>query len=88
MADWTKQNLDDYFEALRKNDVSRVSGMFASNATLTDENNRILQGNDIKQYYNEFHICPGCDRIYWKGSHYRRMRRFIESIVEREGSMQ
>jgi hypothetical protein len=54
MADWTKQNLDDYFDALRKKDVSRVAGMFASNATLTDENNRILQGNQIKQYYSEF----------------------------------
>jgi len=33
------------------------------------------------QYYEEFHICPVCDRIYWKGSHYRRMQRFIESII-------
>ncbi len=40
---------------------------------------------ETKQYYDEFHICPECGRIYWKGSHYRRMRRFIESIVEGEG---
>ncbi len=31
-------------------------------------------------YYNEFHICPACDQIYWKGSHYERMRRFLEKI--------
>jgi uncharacterized protein len=35
-----------------------------------------------RQYYNEFHICPECSRIYWKGSHYQRMRKFIEGIIE------
>ena len=68
MADWTKQNLDDYFEALRKKDVSQVSGMFASNATLTDENNRILQGNDIKQYYNDFLTdAVNCNMVSFNG---------------------
>jgi uncharacterized protein with PIN domain len=38
---------------------------------------------ETKQYYDEFCVCPACDRIYWKGSHYRRMQRFIESIVAR-----
>jgi uncharacterized protein with PIN domain len=36
-----------------------------------------------KRYYDEFYICPQCDRIYWKGSHYRRMLRFIESVISR-----
>ncbi len=40
---------------------------------------------ETKQYYEEFHICPGCERIYWKGSHYRRMRRLIESMVGGKG---
>lgn len=35
-----------------------------------------------RQYYDEFHICPGCDRIYWKGSHYQRMQRLIEDILQ------
>lgn len=34
-----------------------------------------------KRYYDEFYVCPKCSRIYWKGSHYRRMRRFIESVT-------
>jgi uncharacterized protein with PIN domain len=37
-----------------------------------------------EQYYEEFHVCPGCERIYWKGSHYRRMQRFMEELLERE----
>ena len=35
-------------------------------------------------YYNEFHICAACDQIYWKGSHYERMRRFLEKIRAEE----
>lgn len=31
-------------------------------------------------YFNEFYQCQNCKRIYWKGSHYERMMRFIESI--------
>jgi uncharacterized protein len=36
---------------------------------------------DTKHYYQEFSACPGCSRIYWKGSHYRRMKRFLESMI-------
>jgi uncharacterized protein with PIN domain len=35
-------------------------------------------------YYDEFHLCSNCDQIYWKGSHYERMRRFLEEIRERQ----
>lgn len=31
-----------------------------------------------KKYYHEFHICSGCSHVYWKGSHYQRMNRFIQ----------
>ena len=34
-----------------------------------------------RQHFNEFYNCPQCGRIYWKGSHYRRMRRLIESVT-------
>lgn len=29
---------------------------------------------------NEFHRCRQCGRAYWKGSHYARMRRWIEEL--------
>jgi len=35
-----------------------------------------------RRYYHEFRICPECRRIYWKGSHYQRMQRLIERILE------
>lgn len=37
---------------------------------------------ETRQHHSEFYICPVCDRIYWKGSHYRRMLNFIEKIRE------
>ena len=29
-----------------------------------------------------FRLCPKCDRIYWRGSHYKRMLRFVEAVIE------
>ena len=29
-------------------------------------------------YFDDFRICPDCQQVYWKGSHYERMRQFID----------
>jgi len=34
-----------------------------------------------RQYYDDFRLCPSCDQIYWKGSHYERMRQIIEQVL-------
>jgi len=31
-------------------------------------------------YYDEFHRCPACGQVYWKGSHYERMQTIIERL--------
>ncbi len=33
-----------------------------------------------REYYTEFRRCPGCGRIYWEGSHYERMKKFLENV--------
>jgi uncharacterized protein with PIN domain len=33
-----------------------------------------------KLYYEEFHICPSCKQIYWKGSHYGHMKELINEL--------
>lgn len=38
---------------------------------------------ETRQRYEEFCVCPECDRIYWKGSHYRRMQGFVEAVLSR-----
>ncbi|HYK88190.1 MAG TPA: Mut7-C RNAse domain-containing protein [Acidobacteriota bacterium] len=42
-------------------------------------NDRLLP--QTREHFDEFYICPECERIYWKGSHYRRMQRLIEGIT-------
>jgi uncharacterized protein len=33
-------------------------------------------------YFDEFQICPACNQIYWKGSHFERMTRLIEKEID------
>jgi uncharacterized protein with PIN domain len=33
-----------------------------------------------KKYYDEFHICPACNQIYWKGSHFEHMQQMIREM--------
>jgi len=34
-----------------------------------------------RAYYDDFRRCPGCDRLYWAGSHYQRMRRLVDELL-------
>jgi uncharacterized protein with PIN domain len=36
-----------------------------------------------RRYYDEFYRCRVCEQIYWKGSHFERMQRFIEDLHKR-----
>lgn len=33
-----------------------------------------------REFFNDFLQCPACLRVYWRGSHYEHMARFIEAI--------
>ena len=33
-----------------------------------------------RRYFEEFARCPGCDQVYWKGSHYERMLELIRRV--------
>ena len=35
----------------------------------------------VAEWCDEFQECGGCGRVYWRGSHYRRMRRWIEELA-------
>jgi len=34
---------------------------------------------DTREYYREFRECPDCRRVYWDGSHVRRMRPWVDA---------
>lgn len=40
----------------------------------------------VRRRESEFRRCPGCERIYWEGSHTRRMRRRLEETLGRLGA--
>jgi uncharacterized protein with PIN domain len=35
-----------------------------------------------REHYQEFSRCPTCRRVYWKGSHWRRLTSVIESALQ------
>lgn len=34
-----------------------------------------------REAYDQFHVCPACQRLYWKGSQYERMKAFVNRIL-------
>ena len=40
--------------------------------------NRLLP--EIQENYNQFYLCPHCDKIYWKGTHFSSMQKLVEEI--------
>jgi len=39
-----------------------------------------------RKFYNNFKICSRCKHIYWEGSHYEKMKRFVEGLEDKTGS--
>ncbi|MGB9919508.1 MAG: Mut7-C RNAse domain-containing protein [Moorellales bacterium] len=40
----------------------------------------------VREGCEEFRKCPGCDRVYWKGSHYERLARLVREVLEEEST--
>ena len=40
---------------------------------------RLLPGT--RRFYRKFKICRDCNRIYWNGSHYKRMKEHIRTLI-------
>lgn len=52
-------------EKIEKIDKEKVKGMVPEH---------------VYESHEEFYICPKCKRIYWIGTHFKNMKRFIENI--------
>lgn len=35
-----------------------------------------------KRYFSEFRQCPDCGKVYWKGSHFKRMQKILDEILK------
>ncbi|OGA00911.1 MAG: twitching motility protein PilT [Betaproteobacteria bacterium RIFCSPLOWO2_02_FULL_62_17] len=36
---------------------------------------------NVAATYRRFHWCRGCDRVYWEGSHWQRMREMLDGVL-------
>jgi uncharacterized protein with PIN domain len=36
-------------------------------------------------YFDEFALCPACNQVYWKGSHYEHMQQLVAEITSSRG---
>lgn len=36
----------------------------------------------VKEYYNAYYMCPQCRRVYWQGSHHRKLADFVQNIIK------
>ncbi|MFA8437269.1 MAG: Mut7-C RNAse domain-containing protein [Marinifilaceae bacterium] len=36
---------------------------------------------DTYKFFNEFYYCKLCDKVFWKGSHFKRMEEYIRKLI-------
>ncbi|MDX1295172.1 MAG: Mut7-C RNAse domain-containing protein [Sulfurimonadaceae bacterium] len=36
----------------------------------------------VARFFDTFEICPVCDKVFWHGDHYKRMRLFVEAVLQ------
>ncbi len=43
---------------------------------------------DAAKFYDRFRTCRACERIYWEGSHWKRMRGWIDAVLAADSAEQ
>ncbi len=75
-------------EVVRRFDLARclrpLTRCMVCNGVLSKVSKAEVEGRvpqKVLEWCNEFEQCAGCQRVYWEGSHYRRMRLWIEQLA-------
>ena len=83
-SQYHEEQLREVFEALRLREHVRLfSRCITCNAVLEEVKKEEIADRllaDTKKYFSVFRRCPGCDRIYWEGSHYDNMKKSLASL--------
>lgn len=64
------------------NDFSRC--IVCNRPLVVVEKEKILERLPPKvvKYFSYFELCEACDRLYWHGDHYKRMKAYIQKVFE------
>ena len=68
-----------------KNQIRPFNRCMECNGLLTNVSKKDIQDRLLPktlEYYHKFKKCSDCDRIYWEGSHYERMKKYIDCIIK------
>ena len=75
-------------EVVRRFDLAKsfrlLTRCMVCNAVLRSASKEEMGGRvppGVLEWCSECRECPECERVYWEGSHYRRMRQVIEQLV-------
>jgi hypothetical protein len=84
----TTQPLQQAIEVLRRFDLSAdvrpLVRCIRCNGLLEDVGKDAIEERlepKTRRYYQHFRICPDCGQVYWRGSHFRKMSRLIDTIA-------
>jgi uncharacterized protein len=87
---WLRQTSSRYQadEVVKRFDLARLIRPFTRcvvcneilrEASIAEIRSRVPSG--VLEWCTEFRECTGCGRVYWKGSHYRRMSEWIGQLT-------
>lgn len=68
-----------------KNEIHFLSRCLECNALLTPIEKSKVENrlpDKVRALHNEFTYCNQCDKIYWQGTHYQKMKQKINTILE------
>ena len=78
------QQIEEIVERFHlKNEIKEFSRCMECNSILKSiEKDKVVDRIPlkVKAYHNEFYSCKKCDKIYWKGTHYDKMKILIEKL--------
>jgi len=81
-------------EVLRRLDLAGTAKPFsrclACNGLLADASGSDVTARlpaGVRGRYREFQVCAACGRVFWKGSHYRRMEQLVQELLREAGGV-
>ena len=83
----SQNSKNQFIEVINRFDLKKYFKPFSRCLKCNDEILEVMKEEIIdeikaltKENYNRFWKCKGCKQVYWKGSHYDKMKKFIDEL--------